>query len=78
MRGLGENAQMLFRQLGIGHGDELLFDFQLAGNIAEPADNPALRLTFLFFLAALIKRLQARTNQREEQNCTRDKFHEAP
>ena len=81
VRGFGQNAEMLFRELGIGHGQEFLFDLALAGDIAEAADGPVLRLGFfvviVIFLAGLIKRQQTRTNQREEQHCTGEKFHEA-
>ena len=82
MRRLRQNAQMFFRPLGVGHGHELLFDFPLAGRVAETADGPVVRLLFVFvfvFLSAsMIKRLQVRTNQHEEQNSTREKSHEAP
>ena len=82
MRRLRQDAQMLFRQLGIGHSHKLLFEFPLAGNIAEPADDGALGLLFVFafilIFAGIIKRLQVRTNQHEQQHCTREKFHEVP
>ena len=76
MRRLGQDAEVLFRQLGIGHGQEALFDCLLAGDIAEPGDGRFTRLTFVF--ARTIKRLQVGTQQDQEENCSRNRFHEAP
>ncbi len=81
VRRFGQNPQMLFRQLGVGHSHELLFDFPLAGHIAEATDGPVIRLPFnrlIFLFTGPIKRLQSRTHQHKEKNSARKKFHEAP
>src|SRR4029077_19012246 len=75
-----------FRQLRIGHSHKLLFDFPLAGGVAEPSNGRALRLDlilifvciFICIFSSLIKRLQVRANQHEEQKNSRENFHEAP
>ena len=80
---LGKNAEVLFGELGVGHGHEFFFEFPLGGNVAKSADRPVVGLVFvlvvlIFVFSALIDGLQVGGNQREEQNCTREKFHEAP
>src|ERR1700691_279306 len=68
VRRLGEDSQMLFRQLGVGNWHKLLFDFLLGGNVAEAADGRGFWLvmnvaSLIFVFAGLIKCLQVRTDQ---------------
>ena len=46
MRRLGQNSQMLFRQLRVRHSQKLLLDLPLPSHIAEPTDGPVVLRLF--------------------------------
>jgi hypothetical protein len=43
---------MFFGEFRVGHGEEFLFDFKFAGNVAKAADDPAFGL--LIFVGIFI------------------------
>jgi len=47
-----KNAEVLFGELGVGHGHEFFFEFPLAGTSRKSADRPVVGLSlFLSFLS---------------------------